>query len=289
MNISSKWNSSIQQFPTEVLQHHQLFQMGAPYLSSPIDGLHLLTNARFTNDFVSLLHQVGIPVRPEESAYNFGHRLGCISIQIYPKFPQTPKNKIIINPSEAGLTLRQVVEWVRFMIGDERLAIVKRIDSKVDLFGVVTEDYINRIWVDGFRSINYRYIGETLYLGSRTSKQQRVIYNKAKQKGLSTNWTRIEVRRSYEKDEQLTLNDFHQLYPTYNPFESMVLITADVNTLNNLLSRYKLQMGNEKVIDVFKKLDTYKRRFILRELKKMGFIEELNLEYQRQLRNWLSY
>jgi uncharacterized protein YxjI len=82
---------------------------------------------------------------------------------------------------------------------------------------------------------------------------------------------------------------FLQLYPTYNPFEAMVIITADVHTLNNLLSRYKLQMGNDKVIDVFKKLDTYKRRFVLRELKKMGLIEELSFEYQRQLNHWLSY
>jgi hypothetical protein len=170
VNISNKWNSSIQQLPTEVRQYHQLFEMGAPYLASPIDGIHLLTNACFANDFVSTLHKVGIPFRNEQSTYNFGFKLGCITVFFYPKYPKSPKHKIVINPSEGGLTMQQVLEWVRFMIGDERLATVKRIDSKIDLFGVVTEDIINRIWVDGFRSVNNQYAGETLYLGSENQQ-----------------------------------------------------------------------------------------------------------------------
>lgn len=226
--------------------------------------------------------------------YQKCYKLGCITILVEPKFWNMPKTMVVMNPSNAGLTLRQVMSWLQFIFGTHHNVFVSRVDYKIDLVGVAPKEIMKRIWCNGIRKFDdERYEGQTLYIGSRLSKRQRVIYDKGKQTGnRNVQWTRIEVRERYDKRVGMSVSRFLKLFKTYNPFDEVFLLDLQSHSLLTKLKKFKSFIdysGIAVAIRTLKQLTTYQKKSILTEMEKEGTLTCLNSEYYRQLNKWLQH
>jgi|GEM_PF-2218112 len=290
--ISPAWNSNIQYNKQQLQQYRHLFEMTTPYQSSVIDGIDLLCYDPLGKDFLSLMKSYGRHSFLPKGPYKESYALGCVTLLRGHLFPRVAPFKIKINPSEGGLSVRQVLAWAQFA-GDANKLLVRRVDFKVELFNLSTSYYINHIWSAGFRTVDESYKDETLYLGGRFSQKSVIVYDKALQQTVSTlvqvDWTRIEVRERYDKQDQLSVYEFIQTMQSISPFKDLMIVNANQTELNHLLHKYNKTAVAGSVLKTFKQLSTYQRKVILRKLKLHGKLSYLANDFQKQLNEWLRY
>ncbi|MEI2282444.1 replication initiation factor domain-containing protein [Paenibacillus polysaccharolyticus] len=293
MIISTAWTRKVQNSKTLQQQYRHLFKMDTPYQTSVIDGLHLLSDNPLEPAFLSLMKSYGKHNYPTKSPYAKSYSLGCVTLLFGPRFPKVAPYKIKINPSEGGLSLQQVLDWATFASGNASNLHVRRVDFKVDLLNYDPVHCMNRIWASGFRTLDDRFKNETLYLGSKRGSKSIIIYDKATQQKIPKNihfdWTRVEVREKYDKQNQLSLPVFLQDLRLISPFQNLVIVDADQTGLDALLVKYKKTVIADSVVKTFKTLNTYQRKALLKKLDDMGKLSYLTIEHDKQLRDWLIY
>lgn len=296
MNISSNWRSEIRQHPDLLKQHQRLFEQKTPLCESVLDRITFVTNRPITKRTCELLNKFGIYHRycGHRSLYTKCYKLGCVTILVEPRFWRTPATMVVINPSNAGLTFGQVMKWIIFLFGTHKDVFVSRVDYKVDLIGVDTKNVIRQIWCSRFRKFeDEKYQGQTLYIGTRQSKRQRIIYDKGRQTGnRKVLWTRIEIRERYERKDGMSVSRFLKFFKTYNPFDEVFLLDLQSNVLLRKLKKHNSSLvlsGIAIVIRTLKQLTAKQRKRILTEMEKEGTLICLDSEYCLQLKKWLQH
>ncbi|UYZ13732.1 hypothetical protein A6764_01725 [Brevibacillus sp. WF146] len=292
MKVSSYWNKKVQQHPQGCIKYRTLFEQKTELRESPIDGIMLFFEGPVTPEFFALLNEFGIHHKycDKKSMYDHVFSLGPVRVFQGPRFSKIPQVMIKINPSNAGLTLEQISHWLRLICGDEQNAMVYRVDYKVDLLGCDTSECINSFWCSGFRKFDdSRYTGETLYMGSRRGKRQRVVYNKTKESKLPFVLTRIEVRERFKKGQRLTFNDFCSTMITYNPFEGAYLVNVNSPDFQFCLKKFGKSLIENSVIKTLKSLSPYQRRALVKVIESDYRNNNIALVYQDQLNKWLNH
>lgn len=189
MNIQA-WNSIVKKNKENIKEYIHLFEPTTPYRCSPFDGIALLSNEKLSPEFQDFITTLGgwRPISENKSPYKYMFTLGPVTVLTGKKYNMADV-KIRINPSRAGLSLQQTIDWVRFIIGNENHVSVSRVDFKIDTNINITGAIYKVWWESGFRSVNDSYSNETLYLGGKRSCQQLVVYDKAKEMGIEGNLT----------------------------------------------------------------------------------------------------
>ncbi|MGE7274388.1 hypothetical protein ACQKK5_23360 [Brevibacillus panacihumi] len=291
MKVSSYWNKKVQQHPHGYMKYRKLFEQKTKLWESPIDGIMLFFEGPVASDFFALLSEFGVHHKycRNKSMYDQVISLGPVRIFQGPKFPKLPQVMIKINPSNAGLTLEQISHWLRLICGNIQNVVVYRVDFKVDMLGIETSECINSFWCSGFRKFDdSKYTGETLYLGSRRGKRQRVVYNKSKESNLPFVLTRIEARERFKKGERLTFNDFCLTLSTYNPFEGAYLVNVNSPDFQFCFKKYGKSLIENSVIKTLKSMSQYQRGECVKVIKSDNRNKNIALVYQGQLNQWLS-
>ncbi|WP_415818272.1 hypothetical protein [Mesobacillus thioparans] len=294
MKLSKAWNTKVQRLPSSVaITYSYLFEQHNEIGDCPIDGIELLTDSSLAAGFYeikSLFTKQYIKAN-EKQPYKVSYSLGCITVMLESIFPCVPPVKIKINPSKGGLSPKQLYEWCRFLVTDVQRIFVKKVDTKLDFFGLDPYECMNKIWwCSDFRKIDEEYFEKgTLYLGSTHSKIRIRIYDKGKEQGKSIVWTRIETTRSYDKKEQMTLGTFLNRVTELKLFEEVILVNAAAKDINDILRQYNVQAinnGKYSMIATLKQLDVRKRNRVIRALDKIGFVNSLLLQYQDAILKW---
>lgn len=293
LSISKAWKRKVQNSKHLLQQHRRLFEMSTPYQASVIDGLHLLSYYPLEPAFLSLMQSYGKHNYPTKGPYCESYSIGCVTLLFGPRFPKVAPYKIKINPSEGGLSLQQVLNWATFASGNANNLHVRRVDFKVDLFNYIPVHCMNRIWASGFRTLDDRFKNQSLYLGGKRSSKTILIYDKATQQKIPKNihfdWTRVEVREKYDKQNQLSLPVFLQNLRLISPFQNLVIVDTDQVELDALLVKYKKSVIADSVVKTFKTLNTYQKNVLLKKLDGMGKLSYLTTDYDKQLQDWLTY
>lgn len=295
MRVSPYWSNEIRQHPNLLQQHQMLFEQKTLLMESVLDKVTFLSFAPLSNRLYTMLNNLGIHHRycSKRSLYQKCYKLGCITILLEPTFSRIPKVKVIMNPSNAGLTLEQVKLWIQFLFGSYQDVFVSRVEYKIDLKGFAPSDVMKRIWSNGIRKYNdERYEGQTLYIGSRFSKRQRVVYDKGKERGKSDKvWTRIEVRERYKGSEKIPFIQFISHICLYKPFDDLLLVDLSSSVLSKKLHKLNGELSKQGIatmIRTFKKLTSNQRKSIIKALQKEGAIQSLDGIYQNKLTKWLK-
>ena len=259
----------------------------------PIDGIEVLTDSSLAAGFYEIepLFRKEYLKANEKQPYKVSYSLGCVTVMLKPIFPCVPPVKIKINPSKGGLSPKQLYEWCRFLVTDVQRIFVKKVDTKLDFFGLDPYECMNIIWwCSDFRKIDEEYFNKgTLYLGSTHSKVRIRIYDKGKEQGQSIVWTRIETTRSYDKEEQMTLISFLNGVTEIKLFEDVIIVNAAAKDINDILRQYNVQAinnGKYSMIMTLKQLDVRKRNRVIRILANLGFVNSLLPQYQDAILKW---
>ncbi|NRF93421.1 replication initiation factor domain-containing protein [Paenibacillus frigoriresistens] len=292
--ISKAWNKKIQRVPLLSLsaQYPGLFEQEVKFQSGPIDALELITNENLTSSFTGMLNSLGSHYKNQPDVpYRKVTSLGVVTVLQYPKFINaTFSTKIKINPSEGGLSAKQLLEWIRFMVGSEHDVTITRVEHKLDYIGMDATSCISSIWCNDIRKVNDKsYKDETLYLGGRRSKKQAVIYNKAKEQGITGHhWTRIEMRKNFAVNEQKSYYDILDLKTLPNPFEGMALIEADESVILTAIHPYKVKIVTGSMVKTLKQLKKKDRDAVLVSLEALGYLRWLSDDYLKEMNKWLK-
>lgn len=294
MMISKAWKRKVLSNVAITNKYCHLFEMRTPYQSSVIDGIHLLSKGPLKPDFLSLMKTCGTHnYLPSKSPYRESYSLGCVALMFGPRFSRVVPYKLKINPSEGGLSLRQVLDWANFATGNAANLLVKRVDFKIELFNYNPVHCMNTIWASGFRTIDDRYKDQSLYLGGRRSNRSIIVYDKANQsrlsKVVSNQWTRVEVREKHTTQKQLSLYTFIRSLRKTSPFQDLVMLEAGQAELNVLLNKYKKALIGGSVVKSLKQLNSYQRKAVIKKLDGAGKVVHLSLQYKRELQSWLKY
>lgn len=294
MKLSKAWNTKVHQLPPSVaITYSYLFEQHNEIGDCPIDGIEVLTDSSLAAGFYEIepLFRKEYLKANEKQPYKVSYSLGCVTVMLEPIFPCVPAVKIRINPSKGGLSPKQLYEWCRFLVNDVQRIFVKKVDTKLDFFGLDPYECMNKIWwCSDFRKIDERYFEKgTLYLGSTHSKIRIRIYDKGKEQGISIIWTRIETTRSYDKKEQMTLITFLNRVTELKLFEDVILVNAAAKDINDILRQYNVQAinnGKYSMIMTLKQLDVRKRNRVIRILDNLGFVNSLLPQYQDAILKW---
>ncbi|RUS48851.1 hypothetical protein [Cohnella sp. AR92] len=292
--ISKAWISSVKQNIHGFQQYHNLFERKTPYQSSPFDGIHFVTDKPLTADFLilaALFARVNYHYLQPNQHYMKSYSFGCVRVFVNPKHRNMHIIKIVINPSQGGLTLQQVIDWLVFIVGRTTDVWMKVIHPKIDVAGLDTLECIRSIWWPTYRKKpDYeRFKDQTLYLGSRESKQQLVVYDKAKHMKSDSLLTRIELRHKYEKGSEIAFDDFHQQLLLKNWFKEVYLISATEDFIDELLDQFKNKVRKPYIGQTMKSLSPYQRKKILSQLSALNLAVSMSNEYTNQLLRWLSF
>lgn len=295
MRVSPLWSNEIRQHPNILKQHQSLFEQKTILMESVLDKVTILSDDPFSSNFYTMLKKFSLHHRycSKGSYYQKCYKLGCITILIEPIFSRIPKIKVILNPSNAGLTFEQVKLWVLFLFDSYQNVYVSRVEYKIDLHGYPPLEVMKRIWCSGIRKYNdERYEGQTLYIGSRFSNTQRVIYDKGKERGQTSNdWTRIEVRERYKGHGKIPFVQFISHLRMYNPFESLLLVELSSSVLSKKLHKFNCELSKEgvaTVIRTLKQLTSNQKKSIINALQKEGSLLYLDWIYRNKLNKWLK-
>ncbi|WP_338463061.1 hypothetical protein V5G20_01660 [Brevibacillus borstelensis] len=292
MKVSSYWNKKVQQHPHGYMKYRKLFEQRTELWESPIDGIMLFFEGPVASDFYALLSEFGIHHKycRNKSMYDQVFSLGPVRVFQRPRFTNIPQVMIKLNPSNAGLTLEQISHWLDLICGNIQNVLVYRVDFKIDMLGLETSECINSFWCSGFRKFDdSRYSGETLYMGSRRGKRQRVVYNKTKESKLPFVLTRIETRERFKKGRRLTFNDFCSTLITYNPFEGAYLVNVNSPDFQFCLKKFGKSIIENSVIKTLKSLSPYQRTALVKVIESDYRNNNIALVYQDQLNKWLNH
>lgn len=291
--ISPAWLPKIQAGIQTIQQHQHRFERRTPHLQSPLDGIHIVTDRNPSLEFFKLAQQIGrkrYHYCNPRAAYRKSYSFGCVRVFLNPKWPNMHSVKIYINPSQGAMSLHQVFDWIRFIVGDVTECWVKGVHYKIDIQGLKAADCINNIWWPRYRkNPDYsRYKGRTVYFGTRTSKQQLVVYDKARQLDMNAVLTRIELRTAVDNDNLTTVCDYFSHITELNVFEDVTLINASEEFVNDQLRPFGKRMLDQCISKTLKSLSTYRRGKLLDSLASEGYMENVEPLYRQCLLQWLQ-
>jgi hypothetical protein len=291
MKISSAWLPEVHR-GVQLTQHQHLFERRTPYLQSPLDGIQIVTNRSTTSEFLELAQRIGrrrYHYCNPRAAYRKSYSFGCVRVFMNPKWKDMHAVKIYINPSQGGLTVKQVFDWIKFIVGDVTDCWVKGVHYKIDIHGLNTTGCINKIWWPCYRkNPDYdRYKGRTVYFGTRTSKKQLVVYDKARQMDQRAILTRIELRVNNDKKDLLAVDDYFSRITEFNVFEDVSLIDAPEKLIDDWSQQFGRRKLDKCISRVLKSMTKYWRIKMLDHLTTEGYVQSLQPLYMQQLLRWL--
>lgn len=252
----------------------------------------MVTNLPLSLDFMDLVKSVrayGTVQEPLKEGYLVKCNFGCVTVWTNPVYPRISATKVRINPSKAGMSLAQMGLWIDFMFGsgNRNDVRVKRVELKIDLFGIPYEALEDMLWVGGkYRSVNDSW-DTTLYLGSRRRDQWR-IYDKGKESGQQGDVSRIEYVHHFKEDERFGIDELGTYLHKVEFFQRAMLIDTSPDFVAALLNKYGMSPKDTQ-IQTLKQLRYGRRKTVLTKLMQYGHVTQLHESYEEQLLDWLNH
>jgi hypothetical protein len=173
-------------------------------------------------------------------------------------FGSAPYTSIKVNPDRNNITPSQLLDLIRFIMGDYFTASVYMFDEKVDIDNFTPKSVAERLYVAHKRNIlDYKQKRQTYYLGSRKGMQVKV-YDKARLLKLKNKLlTRIERTVKYSRFDRPTIAYF-LLSPRTDMFDGVALVNTD--KLDGRTKIMKLIKQKGIFMAAYKKLSTSGRK-----------------------------
>lgn len=159
--------------------------------------------------------------------YLLKHPLFIVCWEPLSMFSQAPYTIIKINPDRNNITPSQLLDLIKFIMGNYFTAAVIRFDEKVDIENRTPKSVAERLYVAHKRKlVDYKQKKQTYYFGSRKGMQVKV-YDKSKLLKLKNKkLTRIEKTVKYIRNKRPVVTEF-LLKPRTDMFENVVFIDTD--------------------------------------------------------------
>ncbi|MFC0210971.1 hypothetical protein ACFFK0_00680 [Paenibacillus chartarius] len=194
--------------------------------------------------------------------YLLKHPLFIVRWEPLTMFGPAPYTSIKINPDRNNITPSQLLDLIKFIMGDYFTASVSMFDEKVDIEDYTPMSVAERLYVAHKRNIvDYKQKRQTYYIGSRKGMQVKV-YDKAKLLKLKNKkLTRIERTVKYSRLFRPTITYF-LLSPRTDMFDGVVMV--DINKLDGRLKIMKLLKQKGIFMAAYKKLSPSERTALKR-------------------------
>ncbi|NTZ18850.1 hypothetical protein EXW96_15095 [Paenibacillus sp. JMULE4] len=159
--------------------------------------------------------------------YLLKHPLFIVCWEPLSMFNQAPYTIIKINPDRNNITPSQLLDLIKFIMGNYFTAAVIMFDEKVDIENRTPKSVAERLYVAHKRKlVDYKQKKQTYYFGSRKGMQVKV-YDKSKLLKLKNKkLTRIEKTVKYIRNKRPVVTEF-LLKPRTDMFENVVFIDTD--------------------------------------------------------------
>ena len=141
--------------------------------------------------------------------YLLKHPLFIVCWEPLSMFGQAPYTIIKINPARNNITPSQLLDLIKFIMGDYFTAAVIMFDEKVDIENRTPKSVAERLYVAHKRKlVDYKQKNQTYYFGSRKGMQVKV-YDKSKLMKLKNKkLTRIERTVKYSRYKRPAVTEF---------------------------------------------------------------------------------
>lgn len=201
-------------------------------LLCPYDGISICFDGPPSSYFLRIImpavrndrHVIG---KRRVYKYLLKHPLFIVRWEPLAMFGPAPYTSIKINPDRNNITPSQLLDLIKFIMGDYFTATVSVFDEKVDIKNYTSKLVAERLYVAYKRNIvDYKQKRQTYYIGSRKGMQVKV-YNRAKilkLKGVIL--TRVERTVRYSRNGRPTLTHF-LLSPHTDMFKNVILVDTD--------------------------------------------------------------
>ncbi len=216
-------------------------------INSPYDGIRVYSDNVVSKEFWKLvqpaIYNVGLITNEDRYRYQLNHPL--VHVMWGKLYGHLPNTIIRINPHTNNMTPAVMLDIISFILGDYDDVKVAKWDEKIDVTEYTSHEVAKRIYVPNKKSLpkNPRHSNSTYYYGSQYGEQVKV-YNKAKQKRLAGQLTRIEKTCLVSKGKRKTLTEF-LLHDRNDVFKNMNMV--DIDLLDGR-SKMKRLINSEKTL-----------------------------------------
>ena len=293
-NFPSPWETKVQK-RIEDKGCHELFTLETPYLESPCDKLTVNTDHPVTEEFRILAKEVAIyryHGSNSKNGYQISWGFGPVYVFESRLYGHMRKYSVRINPSTGCMTMKKIVQWIKFIFGRLDDIYVRAIDWKVDLNGSLATNVNQSCWATRFRTDEY-LSDSTRVWGSLTSMRVLVIYDKQKQLKERRNVhlvnpiTRIEMRFRYGQGKEIPFLQFIQMdFKKLVPFKGVMLIDPP-SLMKELRGKKGVSLFPNDVYKTMKSLRSAKREDVIRRLSSAGHVINITPIFENQLDRWV--
>jgi hypothetical protein len=253
----------------------------------PYDGMVLSSDHRPTDYFLNLVMPACYCDQrwlPKSRYYKYVLCYRYFIVQWEPIYGHCPYTMIYINPSVNRLTAAQVLDLLKFIVGDYQCVYVNAHDDKVDISGFTPQEIAMRIYVGYVKSTSRCYKG-TYYIGSRIGQFIR-IYDKASHLGISGKLVRIERRIRYKrKNDRPLLTDFLHSSRS-DAFKHVVIVDLSALKWSSRFGRKLRQYGT--FMNAYRGLSFVQQQGLRRSPIFSNPLLDLRLLFQSDLASWMS-
>mgnify|MGYP001262138819 FL=1 len=256
----------------------------------PYDGIHFYSESMITHKFQSIIDPAGYwqpNYKQGKLFYNHFISLPLFRIQWEKRFVDIPSVIIRINPDKNNLTPLQVLDLLKYLVGDLRQVRVAKWDEKVDTDKYNVDEVLERLY-KGYQRVkpnDYDDLGETFYFGKRNGQQVKV-YDKSNEQGFGEGQlTRIEKTRVLGKGKRPTATQF-LLNMRHDLFKHVNLL--DIEKLDGRSKIMRLLKQDGVFMDAFRKLTRAEKLRVKREDAFKNPSIDLRSIAEGQLRKWLN-
>lgn len=256
---------------------------------SPYDGIKLysedVVSAAFFNLIKPALYMDYNKAIDVNRYYRYLLKHDLFVIQWGRVYNNLPSTIIKINPHVSNLTPIDLLDIVTVILGDYRNAEVGEWDEQIDISEYNSSEVAKRLWVMGLQRNPHHppQSTSTYYYGSRSGSQTKV-YNKAQQKGMNQQLTRIEKTHIILRKDRKTLETF-LLDERMDVFKNLKLI--DIDQIDGR-KRIKMLINSEPTLmHAYRRLKSSEKKQFTRSLKYIDQCLDIHSILKKNIEKWL--
>jgi len=256
---------------------------------SPYDGIKLYSDHNVTPAFFNLikpaLYVDYSKTIDRNRYYRFLLKHDLFVIQFGRVYAHSPNTIIKINPYTSNLTPIDLLDIVTVILGDYRNAKVSGWDEQIDISEYNSSEVTKRLWVTGLQRNPHHppQSTSTYYYGSRSGSQTKV-YNKALQKGMNQQLTRIEKTHIIAGKDRKTLETF-LLDERMDVFKNLKLI--DIDQIDGRKKIKKLINSEPTLMHAYRRLKSSEKKQFTRSLKYIDQCLDIHSILKKNIEKWL--
>ncbi len=256
----------------------------------PYDGIKFYTDKIVRADFWNMVKGASYVDKSANTSTRYKYMLNykLFKVKWGKVYAHLPNTTIEINPSSQNISPSQLVDILKFIVGDVDDIQVGMWDDKVDITQFSPNEVAKRLYVPSQRSKLQNYKGKhrTYYYGKRNGQQVKV-YDKANEMGIEGYvLTRIEKTNKVKRANRLSVREF-LLNDRSDVFQGMNMV--DIDKIDGRKKIKKIINKEDNMIEAVMKMSDNEK---LRLKREKGFkypCLDLQKKFQDDLNEWIQY